>query len=85
MNENENLFSDDEEMKKADEQAEKRKREMHNRAFVGYKDARVCAACKNFIWETCECSVLAEYKELNFSVSEYGVCRKFERSLKKDE
>ena len=79
MNENENLFSEDEEMKKADELAEKRKRAMKNRAFVGYKDARVCAACKNFIWNKCECSVLAEYKELNFSVSEYGVCKKFER------
>lgn len=76
---NENFFSDDEEMKKVDELAEQRKREMQNRAFVGYKAARVCAACKNFIWDKCECTVLAEYKELNFSVSEYGVCKKFER------
>ena len=81
---NENLFADEEEMKKADELAAKREREMKNRAFVGYKDARVCAACKYFIWERCECEVLAEYKELNFSVSEYGVCKKFEKE-KKDE
>jgi len=32
------------------------------------------AACKNFIWEKCECSVLAEY----------GVCKKFERRKKND-
>lgn len=83
MNENEELFSEDEEMKKADALAAKREREMKNRAFVGYKDARVCAACKNFIWEKCECSVLAEYKELNFSVSEYGVCKKFEKEKRK--
>jgi hypothetical protein len=80
---NENLFADEEEMKKADELAAKREREMKNRAFVGYKDARVCAACKYFIWERCECEVLAEYKELNFSVSEYGVCKKFEKEKRK--
>jgi len=83
MNENENLFPEDKEMKKADELAAKREREMKNRAFVGYKDARVCAACKYFIWERCECEVLAEYKELNFSVSEYGVCKKFEKEKRK--
>lgn len=84
MNENENLFSEDEEMKKADARAAKAKREKQNRAFVGYKEAKVCAACRYFIWERCECEVLAEYKERSFPVSEYGVCRKFEKE-KKDE
>lgn len=79
MNENENLFTEDEEVKKADARAAKAKREKQNRAFVGYKEAKVCAACKYFIWSKCECTVLAAYKELNFSVSEYGVCKKFER------
>ena len=84
MNENEELFSDDEEMKKADALAERRRRAKENLSFLGYRGGRVCACCVYFDSLCCECSVLAEYKELNFSVSEYGVCKKFERRKEND-
>ena len=77
--EKENLFEDDEDLKKIDEGIARRAREKKNRAFVGYRAGRVCACCKYFISAKCECVLLAEYSEPNFAVSEYGICKNFER------
>lgn len=79
MNENENLFSEDEEMKKIDALKERRRRARENLSFLGYRDGRVCACCVFFDSSCCECSVLTKYNEPFLAVSEYGVCKSFKR------